>query len=324
MRRRRILVVSDADSSFVRTDVELLGAFGDVDFFRYRGRKDLLRLLAAIVGADLIVAWFVLGFATTSVLLGRLLRTPVILVVGGWDVVAVPEIGYGAMTSPDRIRKTRVALRSASRVLAVSESTRRETLQWVDREVDVLYNAVDTDFFRPEGQRSAQVVTVGGVSNDAGYRKKGLDVFLRVAGRMPEVRFVHIGRNAEPWEGKIRRASPANVELMGFVTRERLREAYRRSAVYAQLSYHESFGVSLVEAMACGCAAVVTDRAALPEIVGGAGRVVPYGDVDATVRTIREALVDPDSGARARDRAVEAFSVERRKEGWRRAIEQVT
>ncbi|MEO7555918.1 MAG: glycosyltransferase, partial [Acidimicrobiales bacterium] len=40
------------------------------------------------------------------------------------------------------------------------------------------------------------------------------------------------------------------------------------SQVYAQLSWHEAFGVSVAEAMLCGCTPVVTDVPALQEVAG--------------------------------------------------------
>jgi glycosyltransferase involved in cell wall biosynthesis len=52
--------------------------------------------------------------------------------------------------------------------------------------------------------------------------------------------------------------------------------------------------------MACGCVPVVTDRGALPEVVENTGIVVPYGDVDATIKAIHIALSMDGSSARER------------------------
>ena len=85
------------------------------------------------------------------------------------------------------------------------------------------------------------------------------------------------------------------------------------SCVYLQLSYYESFGVSVAEAIACGCVPIVTAGTALPEVCGIEGRVVAE---DACPHEIKEMIcdvfesslyleVDTDS---VRDR----FSVDRR------------
>lgn len=56
--------------------------------------------------------------------------------------------------------------------------------------------------------------------------------------------------------------------------------------------WHEPFGLVAIEAMACGCPLVVTERGALPGIVGDAGRVVPMGDVEGLAAAMKE-LVEP-------------------------------
>jgi glycosyltransferase involved in cell wall biosynthesis len=87
-------------------------------------------------------------------------------------------------------------------------------------------------------------------------------------------------------------------------------EAFLRAKVYCQLSFTEQFGMSLLEAMACGCVPVVANRDGLPELVGNAGIVIPYGDPAALVKAIRIAIRMDGAVARAR---AEEFSVERKK-----------
>ena len=87
-------------------------------------------------------------------------------------------------------------------------------------------------------------------------------------------------------------------------------EAFLRAKVYCQLSFTEQFGMSLLEAMACGCVPVVSDRDSLPELIGKAGIIVPYGDVAATLKAIRVAMHMDGAVARAR---AEKFSVEQKK-----------
>ena len=65
--------------------------------------------------------------------------------------------------------------------------------------------------------------------------------------------------------------------------------------MYCQLSYRESFGVALLEAMALGCIPVVTKNGALPEVVGDVGFYVEYGDVNKTADAISKALKSNNS-----------------------------
>lgn len=301
-------------------DRAILSEAYDVEPFEYRGKGDLLRLLGAVRRSDMSFSWFVLGHATAAVLLSRMLRRRSVVVAGGWDVVSMPDIPYGAMLSPRRRKKTIGTLRRADVVLAVSETTRRQAVGWFDREVLVVPLGVDVDFFSPHGAKEPLVVTVAGVTHEAVVRTKGLDVYFEVARRLEDVRFALIGRHAEGWPERLRASAPPNVELTGWLPREALRDRFRKASVYAQLSAHESFGLSLAEAMACGCAAVVSDRGALPEVVGSAGSVVPYGDAGAAAAAIERALSRRGS-PEARARIADAFPLARRRERLLRVLE---
>jgi glycosyltransferase involved in cell wall biosynthesis len=81
--------------------------------------------------------------------------------------------------------------------------------------------------------------------------------------------------------------------------------------------------VAVLEAMACGCIPIVTDRDALPEVVGDVGFIVPYGDIEKTRDAIRSALLlTPADIQTVRDRA-RMFSIERRNSEVKKMLEDV-
>ena len=80
--------------------------------------------------------------------------------------------------------------------------------------------------------------------------------------------------------------------------------------------------MALAEAMACGCVPVVTDRGALPEVVGDTGFYVPYGDEKATAEGIKNALRS-ERGAIARKRIEDMFSLREREKGLMESIEKL-
>ena len=206
----KALVVYCNPATFVVNDIEILRRKCKVRPFQYNGKRNLLSLGGALLRSKIAYCWFTLGYATTSVLLCRILRKKSIVIAGGWDVIYLPEIDYGAMKSENRIRKTSYALRKADRVIAVSESTKREVLQWVDRDVDVVYNAVDTSRFIPKGDKQNLVVTVGAIDNLTRYKKKGIETLLKAAAGLPEVEFAIIGENSPEWGKKLRESAPDN------------------------------------------------------------------------------------------------------------------
>lgn len=64
------------------------------------------------------------------------------------------------------------------------------------------------------------------------------------------------------------------VILTGRVTNEERRRLYQAAHVYITPSMYEGFGLTPLEAMACGVPAVVANRTSLPEVVGDAGLCV--------------------------------------------------
>jgi glycosyltransferase involved in cell wall biosynthesis len=79
----------------------------------------------------------------------------------------------------------------------------------------------------------------------------------------------------------------------------------------------ESFGMSAIEAMACGKPVVVSDSGALPDVIsdGETGRRVPAGDIPKLAEALADYVLDRERlrshGLNARRRAEEHFGIER-------------
>ncbi|MEE9150814.1 MAG: glycosyltransferase family 4 protein [Thermoplasmata archaeon] len=318
-KKRKILFIYPFLASFIEKDLNILKEEFEVVSFRYRGKKDLFRLLRNLLSTEVNISWFSLGHATMAVLFSRIFGKKSIIIAGGWDVVFIPEIGYGAMKGR-RIKKTRYALKRASKIIAVSESTKNWVLKWVDRDdVITLYHGFDSEKFVPKGEKEDLVVTVGKLTNQVTIRVKGLETYVKAAELLPDVKFVLIGKH-DPKIAEIWRANaPPNLEILDFLPQERLMEYYQKAKVYAQLSYQESFGCALAEAMLCGCVPVVTRRGAIPEVVGDVGFYVEYGDLQDTINKIKEAIKS-DKGSEARKRIMALFPLKERKDKFTKIV----
>jgi glycosyltransferase involved in cell wall biosynthesis len=68
---------------------------------------------------------------------------------------------------------------------------------------------------------------------------------------------------------------------------------YNLATVFVLPSFYEGFGLTVLEAMACGAPAIISDRGSLPEIAGGAALEIDPDDPEELARTIERVLHDP-------------------------------
>jgi N-acetyl-alpha-D-glucosaminyl L-malate synthase BshA len=223
---------------------------------------------------------------------------------------------------------TRYGIERSDGVTAVSEflaGMTREELE-VSGPIEVIPNFVDLEQYSPDqatADRSAFAPPGDAIlMHMSNFRpiKRVLDavrVLERVNRSRPAV-LLMVG------DGPERTAAQALARRLGVEDRVRFlgqRDSAESLLAMADLfllpTELESFGLSALEAMACGVPVIGTDAGGLPEVVcsGETGVLLPVGDVEAMARTALEILGDPDRrramGAAARRRAVEHFGVER-------------
>jgi len=101
-----------------------------------------------------------------------------------------------------------------------------------------------------------------------------------------------------------------DVRFVGRLPQDQLVGAYNASLGLVHTGAVETFGLSVLEAMACARPVVVSAGGALPEVVGtdgGAGTIVDVNSIHETASAIRCLFSEPEqaaaTGARARERA---------------------
>jgi glycosyltransferase involved in cell wall biosynthesis len=94
------------------------------------------------------------------------------------------------------------------------------------------------------------------------------------------------------------------VRFLGRCPADRLVELYRSCAVFVFPSLEESFGMPLVEAMACGAPVVASQSGATPEIVGEAALLCDATDPQALAAAIGRVLDDGELRRSLRRRAI--------------------
>lgn len=75
-------------------------------------------------------------------------------------------------------------------------------------------------------------------------------------------------------------------------TPQELGEYYRNARVFIFPSFHETFGIPLIEAMASGCAIITSNSSSCAEVVGSAGVLVDPNDIDALSKAIQNLSIN--------------------------------
>jgi glycosyltransferase involved in cell wall biosynthesis len=79
---------------------------------------------------------------------------------------------------------------------------------------------------------------------------------------------------------------------LGFVADADLPHLYAGARAFLLPSEYESFGIPILEAMACGCPVITSDAAAMPEVAGGAAQLCDPTSVDSIAGAMRRVVED--------------------------------
>lgn len=188
-------------------------------------------------------------------------------------------------------------------VTAVSESTAQDLVARGMRRdrMTVIPNGVDLELYRPDPAvarfEEPAVLYLGRLK-----RYKRVDLVIRAVHRLRQRgRAVHLVIAGTGDDAPRLRALVAelglqdSVRMPGFVPEAQKIELFRRAWAHALTSPKEGWGISNLEAAACGTATVASDSPGLRESVvhGRTGFLVPHGDVDALADRLDSILGDP-------------------------------
>jgi glycosyltransferase involved in cell wall biosynthesis len=198
---------------------------------------------------------------------------------------------------------------AAKAIIINSHSLRAEIEQYLNvdtSKLKLIYEAVDHDLFRPgdAGAARERVATYGVTKPfvlfvSSLWPYKNCDGLLRawalardkLGGRQLAV--VGPGRD-EKYIASLHSlvaelGISEDVVFVGGVPLEETVSFYRAADVFVYPSLNETFGLPILEAMACGCPVVTSDTSAMPETAGGAAVLADPKDPASIARAIVEA-----------------------------------
>jgi glycosyltransferase involved in cell wall biosynthesis len=182
-------------------------------------------------------------------------------------------------------------------IITVSPSSKEEieAANLTNKPISIIYNGVDLEYFTPE-QKDAQpmVMFLGRLK-----RYKSVDVFIKAAKqileKVPNAEFVIAGdgdQRAHLSKLAVHLGIGEKIKFLGKVTEEMKRDLYRRSWVFVNTSFMEGWGITTIEANACGTPVVASKVAGLRDAVKNphTGYLVEYGNETAFAEKITDLL----------------------------------
>jgi len=183
-------------------------------------------------------------------------------------------------------------------IVTVSNSSAemiRNLFQNRERGIEIVHNGVSEDLCPGRKAERPEIVYLGRLK-----RYKSIDVLIEAVASLSDLSPVlHLAGQGDD-EPRLKALADSlgmnNVVFHGFVSDEEKRELLQRAWVAVNPSSMEGWGVTNIEANACGTPVIGADVPGIRDSIcdGKSGMLVPYGDVAALTRSLRAVMECPD------------------------------
>ncbi|PSO44870.1 hypothetical protein BRC21_00825 [Candidatus Saccharibacteria bacterium SW_7_54_9] len=228
----------------------------------------------------------------------------------------------------------------ADQVVAVSDYLRQEIADLYPQfahKVRMVHEGVNLDSFKTHGQAESrnkpEVPYLLFVSTLFPYKRadQAVRAFARVINRegRKDLRLKLAGKDPGEESQRLKQIAHDHgvydrVDVLGVVSHDEMPKLYRGAEAFLFPSTVETFGLPVLEAMACGTPVIASDRMSVPEIVGDAGLLVDPDDTsaltDAVCRLLENESLRKELREAGKERA-QHFTWERTARGAWKALE---
>jgi len=270
---------------------------------------------------------------------------PIIRKPGLKTVMTVHDLGAEFLPTTHQLKQrlylgfiTKYQLNSATKLIAVSESTKKDLINLgIKREkIHVIYEGFDTSLFKPQSidikdsilkqfdlEAKKYFLFVGTIQPRKNLANliRAFKGFLNV---FPQTEIILVLAGAKGWLSDEIFTLPKKlgieerVKFLGRVKDEDLPPLYCGALAFTYPSLYEGFGLPILEAMACNCPVISSNSSSLPEVAGD-GAI--YAD-PLSVEQILEAMLKIAENDSLRDNLIEKGSKQAEKFSWEKCAEE--
>ena len=198
----------------------------------------------------------------------------------------------------------RMITRLAKKIVTVSEYSKNEiskTYNIDPSRINVIYSSADHMRFTnadmsifdnfPVLAEKSFYFSLGSLS-----KRKNIRWILEYARKRPEANFVISGMSLSTVKvDELNKGIPENIILLGYLNDSRVKAMMQKCKAFILPSYYEGFGLTPLEALACGAQVIVANVASLPEIYGNTAHYIDPFDTNIDLEELIKQPVDkPD------------------------------
>ena len=179
----------------------------------------------------------------------------------------------------------------------VSPSTKKELVKLGinNEKIKVIYNGADLKSYYPSAEKKEQTIFWIGRMQKYKGPIEACQILELLRKDFPMLRLVMAGdgpfkKNVE----KYAREKSLPIEFVGFIDKEEKIKWLQKSSVHLQSSYKEGWGLTIIEANACGCPVVANNTSGLCDSVQNkkTGLLYNYNNINDAVQKIKYILND--------------------------------
>ncbi len=213
-------------------------------------------------------------------------------------------------------------LKKADRIVAVSAHTAKDIVQQLHikkEQIAIMPDAVESLFhpltadktalFRSQHHISAETMCLLHVGSN--HPRKNVSTILKLLAALKiQGLSIHLWKVGADFTEEQKtfiqtQALDTSVSYLGKPDKQTLVEIYNAADVLLLPSHYEGFGMTVIEAMACGTPVIAANVTSLPEVVKDAGVLTPPTDVPAMVAAIEHLYQDSNYRQSLREKGLD-------------------
>lgn len=167
------------------------------------------------------------------------------------------------------------SIQASKKIVTVSNFSKNEMIKYLNipsEKIEVIYPGIPSSILKYadnnfENELGDYILSVSSIEPRKNI-KSLIEAFVKLGRK--DIKLIIVGReNPQVFNSvELHVNQHKNIIFLGYVTDEVLAKLYKNARLFAYLSLYEGFGFPPVEAIACGCPVLVSDRSSLPEICG--------------------------------------------------------